>query len=110
MVPTSAGFNCGQEHAAVVRRALHRLRHNDNIRCVSNFRLFRERSADTSSSGIVIDQAVKGGFRFRTVDEIAEKRHEIEAQQPPSPSSPVEKSESEQEDKKDPAIEYIDTI
>ena len=55
----------------------------------------------------MIDQALKGGFRFRTVDEIAQKRHEIEEQQPSSPISPAEKSDSELEEKKD-SVEYID--
>jgi hypothetical protein len=29
-------------------------------------------------SGIVIDQAIKGGFRWRTVSEIEQRREEIE--------------------------------
>lgn len=59
--------------------------------------------------GIVIHQAITGGFRFRTVDEIAKKRHEIEEKQPASLSSAPEKASTDMEDKKE-TIEYIDSI
>ena len=59
-------------------------------------------------SGIVISQAVRGGFRFRTVDEIAEKRHEIEDRDPVSPSSEDRKEPSV--DEKKVSVEYIDNV
>ena len=57
-------------------------------------------------SGIVIDQAVKGGFRFRTVDEIAEKRHEVEEQHEPS----IDRKESSEDEKKEASVVYIDNV
>lgn len=60
-------------------------------------------------SGIIISQSARGGFRFRTVDEIAEKRHEIEAiDEPSSPSSDDRKEPSV--DEKKVSVEYIDKV
>ena len=53
----------------------------------------------------MISQASRHGFRFRTVDEIQERRHELEEQQPPSPVSD-HKEPSVDEKKVD--VEYID--
>ncbi|KAJ3520104.1 hypothetical protein NM688_g9209 [Phlebia brevispora] len=53
--------------------------------------------------GIVIHQAIKGGFRFRTIDEIAEMQYEI-AEKPESPR--LQDAEDESVDKKSDA-EYV---
>ncbi|KIP05097.1 hypothetical protein PHLGIDRAFT_129093 [Phlebiopsis gigantea 11061_1 CR5-6] len=55
--------------------------------------------------GIVISQTSRNGFRFRTVDEIQERRHEIEEQQP---STPISDHEEPSVDEKKIDVEYID--
>ncbi|PSR79657.1 hypothetical protein PHLCEN_2v6958 [Hermanssonia centrifuga] len=46
--------------------------------------------------GIVIDQTIKGGFRFRTGDEIEERRHELEGSKLASDSTTDEKRSSKE--------------
>jgi hypothetical protein len=48
------------------------------------------------SSGIVIDQAIKGGFRWRTVSEIEQRREEIEDHAHSPASDYPEKKDSEE--------------
>ncbi|KAI0093231.1 MFS general substrate transporter [Irpex rosettiformis] len=53
--------------------------------------------------GIVIDQAIKGGFRWHTISEIEERREEIE-DHAPSPESPV------LDDEKKVSEEFVEQI
>lgn len=55
---------------------------------------------------MVISQARTGGFRFRTVDEIAEKRAEID--QTPSPAG--SKRESDSDIDKKGIQEFVETV
>ncbi|KAI0081342.1 MFS general substrate transporter [Panus rudis PR-1116 ss-1] len=53
--------------------------------------------------GMVIDQTVKGGFRFRTVDEIAERKKHVDA------LGPKEKVSDDELDKKDEVV-YVENV
>ncbi|CAL1707329.1 unnamed protein product [Somion occarium] len=54
--------------------------------------------------GIVIDQAIKGGFRFRTVDEIEQRKQQLAA------LSPREKVSEDDFDKKDSRDVYVENV
>ena len=61
-------------------------------------------------SGIVISQSIRGGFRFRTVDEIAEKRHEFMEHPTDGRLSPSPLHQESSVDEKKISEEYIDRV
>lgn len=107
MVPASSGLRGRPQHSPLVPRTPLGLRGDDDLRSVRP--IFRSRLCLSSThlyllfnSGIVVTQTVRDGFRFRPVDEIAEKRHEIE--------EAVPEQRHESLDEKKGSVEYVDIV
>lgn len=61
----------------------------------------QNRTTHLRSSGIVIDQSRKGGFRLRTVDEIEQKRAQIEKEKIAGSDTDLDKKAS---------AEYVESV
>ena len=59
-----------------------------------------------SYSGMTISQARSGGFRFRTIDEIAQKRATLQD----VPGEPAQKRESDSDIDKKGSQEFVETV
>ena len=57
-----------------------------------------------SYSGMTISQARSGGFRFRTIDEIAQKREQMEK------AGQVDRRESDSDIDKKGSQEFVETV
>ena len=57
-------------------------------------------------SGMVIDQTRTGAFRFRTIDEIAQKRATLQD----VPGEPAQKRESDSDIDKKGSQEFVETV
>ena len=86
---------------SLVYRAFRRLRGDGHLRNVRHdvyrgVSSFGHSPGVFANSGITIDQARKGGFRFRTIAEIAQKRAQLEQEKRDGSDSDIDKKGSEE--------------